>query len=301
MHWERTISARGFGCMGDSYESRATLGGKGVWCENGMTATPTRPILRYHGGKWRLSPWIIQHMPKHRVYTETFGGAASVLLRKPRSYAEIYNDMDHDIVNLFRVAREDGQSLVQALRLTPFSRDEFNGSYEISGDPLEMARRTIIRSFMGFGSNSHIRVNGFRSNSNRSGTTPAHDWATYPGCLSILIERLKGVCIENRDAAEIIIQHDYKEAFHYVDPPYVAVTRDSGRDYRFEMTDEDHRSLAKTLLSCDGKVCLSGYHSALYDELYGDWRRVERKAHADGARDRVEVLWMNYEAEDLLL
>ncbi|MFG8489773.1 DNA adenine methylase, partial [Pseudomonas aeruginosa] len=98
-----------------------------------------RPILRYHGGKWKLAPWIIQHLAPHHTYVEPFGGAASVLLRKARSYAEIYNDLDGDVVNLFRVARDHGEELRQALALTPFAREEFEASYVETTDPLERA------------------------------------------------------------------------------------------------------------------------------------------------------------------
>lgn len=254
---------------------------------------PRRPIVRWHGGKWKLAPWIIGHFPPHRVYTESFGGGASVLLRKPHSYAEVYNDLDGEIVNLFRVAREDGDKLRESLHYTPFARAEFDLSYQPTQDPLEQARRTVVRSFMGFGSNSHNQPTGFRANSNRLGTTPSHDWANYPKALELIVQRLQGVVIENRDALAVIESHDCPEALHYVDPPYVHSARDKGVDYRHEMSDEDHRRLAGFLRSLRGSVVLSGYRSALYNELYADWVCVEKAAHADGARDRVEVLWMN--------
>ena len=254
---------------------------------------PTRPILRWHGGKWLLAPWILQHLPKHKVYVEPFGGAGSVLLRKQRSYAEIYNDLDGEVVNLFRVARDRGNELLHALELTPFAREEFVQSYGHDVDPLEQARRTVARSFMGFGSNAHNCATGFRNNSNRSGTTPAHDWRNYPSCLSALIERLRGVCIENRDAELVMQTHDSAETVHYVDPPYVMDARDKGSDYRHELTDSDHERLAETLHSLQGSVVLSGYAGSLYERLFKDWRRVERAALADGARKRTEVLWLS--------
>lgn len=260
-----------------------------------------RPVLRWHGGKWRLAPWIISHFPTHRAYVEPFGGAASVLIRKEPSYAEIYNDLDDTVVNLFRVLRsERADELVEALRLTPFSRVEFDEAYTETTDPVEQARRLIIRSFMGFGSNGHNRVTGFRANSNRSGTTPAHDWRNYPDCLVEIIDRLAGVCIEHKDAKAVMAQHDAPTTLHYVDPPYVFETRsDLSKDYAHELSDGDHAELLTFLRGLRGMVVLSGYPCALYDDLLPDWHRVERRAMADGAKERVEVLWINPAAENI--
>lgn len=262
--------------------------------ESGKVApTPTRPILRYHGGKWLLGPWVIRHLPPHRTYVEPFGGAASVLLRKPRSYAEVYNDLDGEIVNLFRVARDRGDELHRALELTPFARDEFVDSYIPSDDAVEQARRTVVRSFMGFGSNAHFRKSGFRNNSSRSGTTPATDWRNYPSAFTAVIERLRGVCVENRNAIDVMLAHDAEDTVHYVDPPYVAACRGKGVDYHHEMTDADHEALAGVLRQLRGAVVLGGYRCGLYDDLYSGWERVDIATHADGARDRVEGLWLS--------
>jgi DNA adenine methylase len=223
----------------------------------------------------------------------SFGGGASVLLRKPRTYAEVYNDMDGELVNLFRVARDQGEELIRVLTLTPFASDEFFAAYDKTEDPLERARRTVILAYMGFGSNSVVKVSGFRSNTNRSGTTAAHAWAHYPDCLSATIKRLRGVIIENRDAKDIMLKNDGPDTLHYVDPPYVHSTRSYGKGgYRFEMTDDQHRELALFLVDLKGAVTVSGYPSELYDKIYSSWDRIERKTMADGAKPRVEVLWL---------
>lgn len=267
-----------------------------------------RPVLRWHGGKWRLAPWILQHMPKHRCYVEPFGGAASVLIRKARAYAEVYNDLDDEVVGLFRLLREpaEAQRLTELLRLTPFARTEFRGAYDKTDDPMERARNLVIRSFMGFGTNAHAsqhkghRSTGFRSNSTRSGTTPATDWNNYPDALLALVDRLKGVVIECRPACEVMAQHDALSTLHYVDPPYMPETRARGnrydlawRMYRHEMSPEDHAELLDFLCELDGMVMLSGYATPLYDERLVDWRRITIDALADGARKREEVMWLN--------
>lgn len=263
-----------------------------------------RAVLRYHGGKWRLAPWVIQHLPPHRVYVEPYGGAASVLLRKERSYAEVYNDLAGEIVNVFRVLRNPSQAreLERLLKLTPFAREEFEDAYLPAGDPVEAARRSIIRSFMGFGSGgvNGQRPTGFRNNAHRSGTTPAHDWRNYAEVIPAYCERLAGVVIENRPAVDLITQMDCSaETLFYVDPPYPHSTRTSGNVqhvYHHEMTDDEHRDLAEVLRKVQGMVVLSGYDCDLYRELYGDWQMVTKAAYADGARPRTEVMWLSANA-----
>jgi DNA adenine methylase len=276
-----------------------------------------RPVVRYHGGKWNLAPWIISHFPTHRIYVEPYCGGASVLMRKPRVYSECINDLNGEIVNLFQVLRDPvlATRLRSELYCTPFAHDEFREAYQPTEDDVERARRTIIKGFMGFGSaaitaasarsagfrpgsNHYTTPTGFRANSNRSRTVPAHDWANYPDQIPMFVERLRGVVIENKDALRVMEQHDTDKTLHYVDPPYVPDTRDAGKDYSHEMTDDDHRTLAETLHGLKGMVVLSGYPSELYEELFADWHRVERPHLADGARKRTEVLWMNPAAED---
>ncbi len=250
------------------------------------------------------------------------GGGASVLLRKKPAHAEVYNDLDDLVVTLFRVLRDPvlADRLIEALRLTPFSRIEFVEAVDAAptDDPVEMARRLVVRSYMGFGSNASsgrassrigfrgrgfhggdYAPTGFRANSRRSGTTPAHDWANYPDCLAGVIDRLRGVTIEHREARLVMSHHDGADTLHYVDPPYLPETRSLGNRwdnkhmYRHELTRADHIDLLTFLRTLKGLVVLSGYPAPLYDEMLPDWRRVERRAYADGARSRVEVLWIN--------
>lgn len=261
---------------------------------------PGRPALRYHGGKWLLSDWLISHFPEHRIYTEAFGGGASVLLRKPRSYAEVYNDLDLDIVNFFRVLQNEKSAadIERLLRLTPFAREEFKIAWGQTRNKVERARRLVIRSFMGFGSAAHNsdHATGFRSNSNRSGTTPAHDWMNYPNQIELFTERLRGVVIENRPAIDVIRQHDSEDTLHYCDPPYVHETRKARQagNYKFEMTDDQHRDLAEALHNVAGMVIVSGYPCALYDEIYSGWAMYTRNHLADSAQPRVEAIWLNH-------
>jgi DNA adenine methylase len=265
--------------------------------------TISAPVIRYHGAKFRLAPWVLQHFPPHTCYVESFGGAAGVLMQKSRSYAEVYNDLDGDVVNLFRVlqGKVSRAELIEQLVLTPYSRAEFELSWESTEDTVDRARRTIIRAQMGFGSAGATKgITGFRIDTKRAYGTAQSLWASYPEQIAAIGKRLSGVLIENRPATEVIKAHDGLETLHYVDPPYMHETRyqgaSSGRYYRHEMDDAEHRELLNVLLELEGMVVLSGYPSELYSDMLPDWTCYSTSARISAGRgtaSRTECIWLN--------
>lgn len=262
------------------------------------------PVIRYHGGKFRLAPWIIEQMPEHVCYVEPFGGAASVLLQKPRSYSEVYNDLDGEVVNLFRVLRDPelNQRLQDTCYLTPYSRDEFCAAQQLTSDPVERARRMVVRACMGFGSTAGVGGNsGFRSDSKRKYATAAHLWVRYPENLSAVCNRLQGVIIENKDALAVMRAHDAETTLHYIDPPYVQETRVQGnRYYNHEMTNEGHEQLLAVARTMKGMVMISGYDHGIYNDVLSDWKKTEKESRISagrGTKVRTECLWINPAAQ----
>lgn len=263
--------------------------------------TVTSPAIRYHGGKFRLAPWILGFFPEHRIYVEPFGGAAGVMIQKTRAYAEVYNDLDDELVNFFRVVQDAGQrqQLVEALVFTPYARREFELAWEPAADPVERARRLVIRAQMGFGRAGATKgTTGFRIDTKREYETAQGVWARYPASLAALGQRLAGVLIENRPAVEVLAAHDGPDTLFFVDPPYVLETRDrrNAGAYRHEMDDTDHQALLDALRELQGMVVVSGYPHPLYDDALAGWERHQttaRIAAGRGAAVRTECVWLN--------
>jgi DNA adenine methylase len=267
-------------------------------------SAPTRPLLRWLGGKYRLAPWIVSHFPEHRIYLEPFGGAGSVLLHKPRAYNEIYNDLDGELVNLFRVLRsDDAPELLRLLALTPYAREEYWAAFEPTDDPIERARRTVVRSHLAHGTGGARldRPTGFRSDGTTATTNVAGEWADLPEALQAVVERMRGVNIEQRPAIELVRRFNGKKVLVYLDPPYVPATRSTKsrkpgeryHTYQFEMTEDDHRELLATCCESEAMIAISAYPDALYDELLPGWtcRQVAARAHRNSPR--VECIWLN--------
>lgn len=258
-----------------------------------MTCLPSRPILRWHGGKWRIADWIIEHFPPHKLYVEPFGGGASILLKKSRALTEVYNDLDRDLVTMFRVARDRPLELARALSLTPYAREEYYGLYETTVDELETARRFISRSFMGMMSKGAVRKSGFDARTNPDGYTGRlRAFAELPDEVLAVAGRFLHVLIENTDALSLLRRYDRPDALIYLDPPYLPETR-SGKIYNHEMTAADHKTLLTSLVDHKGMILLSGYSSMLYLNALQGWRVVETPSYTDSGAKRTELLWIN--------
>lgn len=266
-----------------------------------MSATATvkveRPALRWFGGKWRLAPWIIAHLPPHDAYVEPYGGAASVLLRKLPAKLETWNDLHGRLVNFFTVLRERPDELVRLLELTPYARQEYEQARQPHPDPLEDARRFYARCWLGrvgSGSGDH-RPSGWRYEvrDNRSGGPVTGEFTEAIGQLHTIAGRLRHVQIEHDDALAVISRYDDPATLFYLDPTYVQSTREQSRGYAHDLTDTEHRALANALHAVRGMVVLSGYPSPLYDDLYRGWPQARHAAIADSGRLGVEVLWFN--------
>lgn len=252
------------------------------------------PPLRYTGSKWILADWIMGYFPPHTLCCEPFCGGAAIFFRKQPSYIEVLNDLSGDVVNFFTVLRNRSEELIQAVELTPYAREEYELAYEPCDDPLERARRFYVCSRQSFGSFAG-RKTGWRTLKtwNRR-TSITREWARLDGLL-LAAARLKEAQIENDDALAVIQRYDAPGSLFYVDPPYVFHSRsDGGRArYQHEMSDEQHRQLADVLNRVQGMVILSGYKSALYEELYGHWPVFQKSTTTNGNSTAVEYLWLS--------
>jgi DNA adenine methylase len=251
-----------------------------------------RPPFPYFGGKQRIAEQIISLMPEHGHYVEPYAGGLSVLYAKEPAKHETVNDLDGNLMTFWRVLREQPEELYNACFLTPWSRDELALPLTPDLSDVERARRVWVKLTQGRG--ARLVNTGWRFVVDpNSPTSMASYRRGYLDRLLPAAERLANVCLESRDALQIIEKYGkFDDTLLYVDPPYLFETR--GKGYAVEMGDEEsHRALAEALNATKGKAVLSGYRTELYDQLYADWNVTEIKARAN-VGDRVEVVWTNY-------
>lgn len=257
----------------------------------------------WYGGKFSHLNWLLPLLPACHHYCEPFAGSAAVLLNRSPSPVETYNDIDGEVVNFFKVLRDNREELIQAIALTPFSREEFAAAVtlprQVIGE-VEQARRFFVRARQartGLAQTASLGRWANCKNTSRSGMSGVVSrWLGSVEMLPLIAERLLRVQIENRPAADIVQLYDDPGTLFYCDPPYVHGSRGDAKAYSYEMSDAQHTKFAQVLNLCKGKVAVSGYASPLYDKLYKGWHRYSapsKQCHSI-KKMRQECLWMNY-------
>lgn len=265
-------------------------------------------MFTWYGGKHYITPWILENFPKshtYGAYVEAYGGSGKTLLRKSPSQVEVFNELNSNVVNVWRVAQERGAELVRELWKIPEGRNSFE-RYRDAGvncEPLKNAVREIVIRQMSFNgcqkhfSPDHVKPGKWKRNANGWMNLICRYRDEY-------IPRIQGVKIHNEDALNVMRQYDSDNTLLYLDPPYVHESRTISHrdDYEFEYSDADHIRMCETIRELKGYVCLSGYRNWIYDYYLKDWRTVDKEFKnragqwADGAVStrRTETLWMNY-------
>jgi len=270
--------------------------------------------IRWFGGKGRMLAKLLPLLPECHTYVEPFGGAAWVLLNRAPSPVEVYNDINGELVNLFKVLAdpEAFERFHRRVALLPYSRTlwrEYRETYQEQTEPVERAVRffvTIRQGFSGQGGAWSFSVTA----SNRCMASHVSSWLSCIEGLAQLHQRLQRVQIEYADWRCILDTYDTPVTLFYCDPPYVPGTRRSG-GYKHELTTEEHTELVERLLGVRGMVALSGYLNDIYRPLEdAGWERTKWETACDAVgrtRDtgvrglgvalakqpRVECLWRN--------
>src|SRR5271169_252916 len=229
-----------------------------------------RIVFGWYGGKFNHLDWLLPLLPAAHHYCEPFSGSAAVLLNRIPAPVETYNDIDGDVVNFFKVLRDQPEELARAVALTPFSREEFYRA--VVGAPkaktaLERARRFYIRARQartGLAQTASLGRCANCKDTSRAGMSGVISrWLGGVEALPEIGLRLLRVQIENRPAFYTIRLYDSPTTLFYCDPPYLHDTRGDSGAYGFEMNEREHLDLSAVLLHCKGKVALSGYRNDL--------------------------------------
>lgn len=260
-----------------------------------------KALLKYPGGKWRIAKKIIENFPSHKVYLEPYLGSGAVFFTKEPSFMETINDLDGNVVNLFKVLRENPEELARLIELTPFSREEYMSIQEeragtgipLSENEVENARRFIVRCNQGFGSKLSDRV-GWKNTCTSSGPKNPEIWCKLPDIIIQAGERLKHAQIECQSAVKLIERYNHPDCLIYADPPYIKSARPK-RMYLHEMQGEaEHLELLEKLKAHKGSFVLSGYDNEIYQKSLQGCRKIEIPSYVNSGRKSIECLWMNF-------
>lgn len=258
-----------------------------------------RSVLRYPGSKWNIARSLVDLIPEHHSYVEPYFGSGAVFFSKPYSDIETINDLDSDITNLFRCIQTDSDNLARLVMTTPFSReiydDAFSSDNQCQESDMQKAVRFLVKCWQGHGFRTNQYKVGWKNDVvGRERSYALWNWYRLPEWIIDIAERLRQVQIENKPALEVINRFNYANVFMYLDPPYLLQTR-NGKQYRHEMSDQDHIEMLEAAVKSKAKIMISGYDSDLYNDYLSSWTKFQFNSCAEQGKSRIETVWCNYE------
>jgi len=274
-----------------------------------------RGLFKYPGSKFDSLPNLMPCLPYRGSFIDVFGGSGCVILSRDQEKLMVYNDLNHAVVDFYRVVREKPEKLMELLYLYLHSREEWEHCcrtwYDTTLSDIERAARWYYMtqySFIGK-QESFGRVTGKSKSKHPILARVAGTLATKLSLFLEIHERLLNVQIENLDFRVCLSDYDQKGAVFYCDPPYYLV---DGSSYEDKMTRNDHLALLETIMDMEGYVVLSGYDNTLYNEYEWTkkiaWNRRDRcdaqaisalNSRSEGSETlgrrgtRVETLWIH--------
>lgn len=238
-----------------------------------MSARRIGQAFGWVGGKslLRIQLYEVLDNYPHRAYCEPYGGSGVVLLGKKPSTVEIFNDIDSDVINFFRIIAHPDTFRVfwRRIRFLPLSIELFRQARErmrVEEDQMERAIAWYYVAANSMCSRLGAPPMAARVDKGQIEQGMAKTWISRKRRLKLIHKRLEGVFFDCRDAMEVIEDHDNPQTLFYLDPPYVPQTLRSYR-YRHHMTVEDHMRLVDRLLRLKGAALLSGYQHEVYEPL----------------------------------
>jgi DNA adenine methylase len=258
-------------------------------------------VIKYPGSKKRISPWIVGQFPDNypdMVYLEPYFGSGSVFFEKKPSAVETINDIDGEVINLFKQIRDRQDELIRLISLTPWSRQEYDNAFSECDNDLEKARRFLVRSWLSRGGCGNLYHNGVRFDKKYNGHK-SNFCDILPERIALAATRLlhseKGVVqIECKDAIDLIKEYNHDDVLMYLDPPYPRESRNKNKLYRYEYKTDDHLRLIESISTSKAHVIISSYSNELYNSALNNWHCENIISTDEAGNNKQETIWRNY-------
>ena len=269
-----------------------------------MESQGCKSPFSYFGAKLRLAKTIISKLPPHTAWVEVFCGSAAITCAKEPAPIDVINDLDGEVVNVFKQLRDNPKQLLDLITLTPYSREEWNKAKTPLKDDsdVERARKFLISAMMSVNGTLGRTTGGFSfSNSYSRDGSDARvcRWNKMIPRLEKVIQRLKSVRIDNKDAIDIVSDFsDRPNSLLYLDPPYLME-----RSQKYVVDQLEEKFHVDLLAACNNSlamILISSYDNPLYDKMLSPnngWVKTtiitSTRGTRGGDKERQEVLWAN--------